>query len=104
MDWLLNVHDLARRAGLVVPQLCTSRNGRLVENAWTCETFISGTPLQPGDLSSIAPHSSAFHALTAHLPQRPGFLSSQALLDADTGGDVDLGAMPPELAAACREA
>lgn len=102
--WLPRVHDLARQSGFVVPRLIESRNSRLIECGWTCETLVDGTPLSPDDLPGIAPQIAAFHALSADVPQRPGFLSSQALLHADAGGDVDLAAMPAAIAAACREA
>jgi len=79
-------------------------NGNLVESGWTCETFILGTPVSIDDLPAIEPQISMFHELASHLPQRPGFLSSLALLEADAGGDVDFSAMPPELVATCRKA
>lgn len=102
--WLLTVHDLARQSGFIVPQLIESANGNLVEGGWTCETFIHGTPVSADDLAVIEPAISMFHELSAGVPQRPGFLSSLALLEADAGGDVELGAMPSALVATCRKA
>lgn len=104
MMWLLSVHDLARQSGFIVPQLIESENGHLVENGWTCEPFIHGDPVSIGDLAAIEPQISMFHELSTGVPQRPGFLSSLALLEAMAGGDVDFGAMPPKLVALCRDA
>lgn len=104
VEWLLRVHSLARRSGLVVPRLFRSMSGQLVERGWTCEAFVEGRPFSAADLPSIHSEISCFHMLAADVPQRPGFLSSQALLDAESGGDVDLGAMPSGLVATCRAA
>lgn len=104
LDWLADVHRLARDAGFVVPTLGTSVNGRLTEAGWTCEPFLPGTPFAPRDLHLIRPTLARFHLLAQSLPQRPGFLSSQELLFCDAGGDVDLAAMPAGLAATCRAA
>lgn len=102
--WLVEVHDIARRCGFVVPRLVRSRNGNLVEAGWTCELFVSGATLSVEDLPEIAPNIAEFHLRSAGLPQRPGFLSSRDLLEKTAGGDVDLDLMPPGLVARCRDA
>lgn len=102
--WLLDVQEKARHAAFEVPQRLESLNGQLVEDGWTCEFYVDGTHLEEDALPEILPQILAFHEATADLEQRPGFQSSKALLDASSGGDVDLGAMPPEIASRCREA
>lgn len=102
--WLGRVHRLARQAGFAVPALRPSRRGALVEAGWTCEPFVQGRPFAAADLPGLLPQITAFHRLAADLPQRPGFASSQALLRQGSGGDVDLVAMPRDLAEICRQA
>ncbi len=104
LGWLGQVQALARQTGLHVPTPVPSRAGNLLEAGWTCETFLSGSPLRPEDMPLLLPQISAFHDLAAALPQRPGFLSSAGLLDQARGGDVDLDAMPADLARTCRAA
>lgn len=104
IHWLEAVQDCARQSGFAVPRLIKSCQGRLVEQGWTCELHQEGSPCDPGDLPAVAPRLARFHRLTAHLPQRPGFASSQDLLTASCGGDVDLSAMPEALADECRNA
>ncbi|MGA0541174.1 phosphotransferase [Neotabrizicola sp. VNH66] len=104
LAWLRPVQDIARACGFVVPGLRESRDGRLAEEGWTCEPFIAGAPVLPGDLAALVPQIRAFHAASADLPQRPGFLSVRALLDRTAGGDVDLTALPAPFAARCRAA
>lgn len=102
--WLLNIQQIARQSGFVVPELIESRGGQLVEEGWTCETHVEGSQFTPDEIPSILPLVSQFHIATANLPQRPGFLSSCELLNETSGGDVDLDAMPNELLFRCREA
>lgn len=102
--WLQQVHHIARQSGFVVPSLLYSINGHLVEDGWTCESFVEGHPLSPADLPSLLPLVKRFHEATAQLPQRPGFLSSQELLVQVMGGDISLDAMPRDLVARCRAA
>ncbi len=102
--WLLSVHDRARDAGFVVPRLLESRHGNLVEDGWTCETFIQGRNLGASELPGIRPLIEEFHEAAAGLMQRPGFLSSVSLLYSGSGGDVNLDAMPEEIVFRCREA
>lgn len=103
--WLGGMMEAAEAAGFAVPRLIPSRQGRLLEEGWTCEPFIDGRPLAPADLASIAGRIADMHRLTPAMPQRPGFVGAVELAGgADAGGDVDLRAMPSPLAEACRAA
>lgn len=104
LAWLEPVQACARQSGFAVPAMLKSLRGRLVERGWTCEPLVAGNPFPPQGMSALASALARFHALAKAVPQRPGFLSSQALLVARRGGDVDLGAMPPALVAKCRKA
>ena len=79
--WLTPVMDAAEAAGFTVPRLIPALDGAL-----------------------SAAQIEHFHCNTRALPQRPGFLSSLDLIEATTGGDVDLMAMPAEIVALCRRA
>ncbi|MEM7737259.1 MAG: phosphotransferase [Deinococcota bacterium] len=102
LQWLMPVYEVAEQIGLVVPKLIRSQQGRLIEQGWTLETFLEGEPAKPEHLARLAPLVKQFHKLTANLPQRPGFGSSQQLIHQTTGGDVDLTAMPTNLVDVCR--
>ncbi|GAA6181698.1 hypothetical protein NBRC116594_31360 [Shimia sp. NS0008-38b] len=100
--WLVPVLDNAGKCGLHVPSLKTSRSGRWVCDGWTCETFIEGAHITRDELSELSASLSRFHASMQGISQRPGFLSSSALMTAHCGGDVDLTRMPSDLVALCR--
>lgn len=104
LRWLSTVQKIARDVGFVVPEQIESRNGRLIEDDWTCECFVEGEHFSPDELPSAVPLIAAFHEATDDIPQRPGFLSSQDLIEQDRGGDVDLRAMPADLVSRCRDA
>jgi Ser/Thr protein kinase RdoA (MazF antagonist) len=101
--WLQPVHAAARQAGFITPDLIATRDGTLVSNGVTLETFIEGRTPKPEELLEMQPQLQTFHNLTRGFPQRPGFASSLQLLHEHSGGDVDLNAMPNELVTLCRE-
>ncbi len=102
LAWLGPLHTAAEAAGLIVPRLIPSTRGALVEGGWTCEPFIAGSPGTEADLAALP--LAAFHRTTAALPQRPGFAAAADLAEGEAAGDIDLAALPPGLAAACRAA
>jgi Ser/Thr protein kinase RdoA (MazF antagonist) len=102
--WLLPLLDRARRAGFTVPRPLRARNGAFVAGGWTCEPLITGRPAAPSDLPRIYAPIHRLHALACDLPQRPGFRAAADLATHDRAGDIDLGRMPPDLAATCRVA
>lgn len=104
LAWLCPVQDVARRCGFVVPQMVQSANGLLADRGWTCEAFVEGVLVPREALAEAAACLTNFHTQTKGWDQRPGFLSSAALLSQDRGGDVDLTQMPPDVVALCRAA
>lgn len=102
--WLVKVQQIARQSGFVVPDMIRCLDGDHVADRWTCEPLVEGRPFEPEEMPTILPLVSAFHTATLTVRQRPGFLSSRALLRKTVGGDVDLTAMPTELVARCRDA
>ena len=55
IGWLEAVHDYARQAGFVVPHHIRSHDGQLMEDGWTCETFVEGQQMEQADLSDMTP-------------------------------------------------
>lgn len=102
IDWLGEVHDLAQKAGILVPKLLQSTRGNLVENGWTCEPFLAGRAFIATDMHLLRPHIEKFHQLTKNTVQRPGFLCAKELLIKNKGGDVDFSAMPEDITRICR--
>ncbi|MEM9975390.1 MAG: phosphotransferase [Pseudomonadota bacterium] len=102
LAWLGPLHTAAEAAGLVAPRLIPSTRGNISEAGWTCEPFIAGTPGTKADLAALP--LAALHRATATLPQRPGFTAAADLVAREAAGDVDLSAMPSDLADACHAA
>ncbi|WP_172328049.1 phosphotransferase [Mangrovicoccus sp. HB161399] len=104
LGWLAPVHDAAEAAGLRVARPLPSRRGRLCEAGWTCEALIEGRPLPAARMRLLQDPLARLHAACRGLPQRPGFASARDLLDRDGGGDIDLAALPAEVAGTLRDA
>jgi hypothetical protein len=104
LDWLVSVQDVARHCGFVVPHMLRSANGLFSETGWTCETFVAGEVVPRDGLAEVASLMTDLHAQTRGWSQRPGFLSSTALIAQDRGGDVDLSQIPPDVVTLCRAA
>jgi aminoglycoside phosphotransferase (APT) family kinase protein len=102
MRWLKRVHKAARRADFKTPDLLENADGLLVVEGVTLETFIDGQPPSLEQLETMIPQIEAFHTLTRHIEQRPGFASSLELLRESHGGDVNLSTMPRDLVTRCR--
>jgi Ser/Thr protein kinase RdoA (MazF antagonist) len=93
------------REGLTVPVPIPTTDGRLFVDGLVVMTYVDGGPPEtPADWRRVAGTLRELHRLTRGWPQRPGWRSSTDLLVAGTGTKVDLGAMPAEGVARCREA
>jgi hypothetical protein len=103
LKWLDGVLDIAEDVGFIVPKLIESKNGNLIEDGWTYEPYIAGNHISADEMPSVASQMTAFHAATGAMLQRPGFLSSQDLIEQECGGDIDLREMPGDLVAHCRK-
>ncbi|MEM9426749.1 MAG: phosphotransferase [Pseudomonadota bacterium] len=87
-----------------MPRLIPSERGHLSEAGWTAEPFLEGQSIDPERMAALAPIVTRFQRLSHTLPQRPGFVSAREFRHKTKGGDIDLGAMPDGVAAACRAA
>lgn len=104
LRWLAPLQAQARRAGFVVPGLIPAASGQLSVGGWTLEPFLPGTPMMRSAFWRLVPKITVFQRLAAPIGQRPGFLSLPELMFSDSGGDIDLGALPKKLVPALRAA
>lgn len=101
LRWLLPVQEAARRAGLLVPRSLESTSGTLSADGWTCEERLDGTaPVAvPPSLCPMIKH---VHDATYGIAQRPGFASVTDMPAQGLHGDVDMDAIPAQIAATLR--
>jgi len=93
------------RAGLTVPVPIPTADGRLFAEGLVVMSYVEGRPPETeADWGRVADTLRQLHRLTQGWPRRPGWRSSTDLLHAETGTEVDLGAMPAEGVARCRAA
>lgn len=104
MDWLVPVHDKARAAGFMVPDMIRATTGDFISQGWVLEPFVNGRPALAHDVAGLHDQIAAFHRKGPSVPQRPGFQSVRALLAGARGCDIDLTALPPIVLAKCRDA
>jgi Ser/Thr protein kinase RdoA (MazF antagonist) len=104
LSWEVELLEHLGQQGLCVPKIIPSTDGRRHVGGVVVQSWLEGTPPGPGDWPAVATTLRRLHELTAGWPQRPGFASTQDLLTARGGGDVDLAAMPARAVADCRRA
>jgi Ser/Thr protein kinase RdoA (MazF antagonist) len=105
LAWETGLLQHLDRNGMTVPVPIPTRDGRLFADGLVVMTYVEGTaPETDADWRRVAETLRQLHRLTGSWPQRPGWLSSSDLLDAETGTRIDLAAMPPEAVARCRAA
>jgi Ser/Thr protein kinase RdoA (MazF antagonist) len=104
LGWEVELLDHLSQQGLCVPRIIPSTDGRRHIGGVVVQSWLAGTPPGQGDWPAVAVTLRRLHELTAGWPQRPGFASTQDLLTAGRGGDVDLAAMPAGAVADCRRA
>lgn len=95
LDWELDLLEFLGIHGIVVPQTLVTGDGRRHDGGVLVQRFIPGTaPADTRDWARVISALTVVHELTRGWPQRPGFASARQLMTSDTGGDVDLAAMP----------
>jgi Ser/Thr protein kinase RdoA (MazF antagonist) len=104
LDWEAALLDHLASHGVRVPVAVPALDGWRQVDGVTVQTWLSGRPPARDDWPAVAATLRRVHHLTAEWPQRPGFASTNELLTADRGGDVDLSKMPADAVAACRHA
>lgn len=97
LAWELDLLDALSSAGVTVPCTIPTDDGRRDDSGVLVQRFIDGRrPTSTLDWLRVVRVIEIVHATTAGWPQRPGFRSARELMRHESGGDVALGAMPPE--------
>lgn len=104
LDWELDLMELLSANDFLIPEVVPADDGRRHVDGVVVQRWIGGRTPNAYDWPAVAELLQRLHALTAGLPQRPGFASTRDLLTADRGGDVDLTIMPPDAVTAVRAA
>jgi Ser/Thr protein kinase RdoA (MazF antagonist) len=103
--WELDLLEYLGDQGVRVPRVLTTRTGERQSRDVTLLSWVEGTPPESeAEWQGVAQELGRIHALTVGWPQRPTFASTQDLLTASHGGDVDLSVMPPQDVERCRDA
>ncbi len=105
IHWELRLLDFLASHGIRVATPVAARDGRRLIDGWSLFTWLEGDPpYSERDWRSVAQSLERIHALTRGWRQRPGFRSTQQLLFAPRGGDVDLERVPESAVDLCRAA
>ncbi len=104
LAWVARLQAEAVRVGLGVPAYMVAPDGSYGAGGMTLEPYAEGRMAATADLGRIRRAMARLREATAGWPQRPGFASAAELIERAAGGDIDLTAMPPRIAAACRSA
>jgi Ser/Thr protein kinase RdoA (MazF antagonist) len=97
LDWEIGLLRFLRAADMRAPEALGARDGRSHVDGLVLFSWLDGHP--PGserDWRLVAGELDRLHTLTRGWPQRPGFRSSQQLLEERVGGDVRLDLMPED--------
>lgn len=98
LDWELQLRVRLAAEGVLSPSVQPTATGHLREGQVYVEEFVEGSPPRTrGQAREVFSAVSRLHQLTGGHLQRPGFLSTRALLEAGCGGDVDLTEVPQEI-------
>ncbi len=98
LDWELQLRVQLGAEGVLSPTVQSTAQGQLREGRVYVEEFVEGSPPRTRrDAIEVFSSVRRLHQLTGGHLQRPGFLSTRALLEADCGGDVDLADIPQEI-------
>ena len=105
LEWEADLLLHLDREGLAVPVPIPTTDGRLFADGLVVMQYMEGgPPRSAADWRRVAETLRELHRLTEGWPQRPGWLASTDLLEADSGTRIDLNAMPAEAVVRCRAA
>jgi Ser/Thr protein kinase RdoA (MazF antagonist) len=104
LDWELDLLSFLAARGFLVPSVVPTVDGRRHVDGVVVQEWLPGREPAGPEWPLVAAELRRLHAVTRSWPQRPGFRSTAELLVHDSGGDVDLRAMPSAAVAACRRA
>jgi Ser/Thr protein kinase RdoA (MazF antagonist) len=106
LDWEARLLTRLAQAGLGVPALVPTADGRLHSGRMVVMEWVDGAPPDgPDDWRAVAAYLRTLHELTRDWPeQRPGWSGCAELADRTRSGPVDLTAVPAEVLETCRRA
>ncbi len=104
IDWELELLDHLSHAGVRVPEIIPSVDGLRHVSGWHMYRYIPGRVAGHRDLATLHESAKQVHGATAGWTQRPGFRDAATLISRNRGGDIDLQAVPADLAARIRAA
>lgn len=104
LSWEVRLLEHLARHGVRVPAVVPTVDGRRHVDGVLVMQWLQGRAPGAEDWPAVADTLRRVHEVTRGWPQRPGAASTRELLTAQRGGDVDLGRMPLEAVAACRQA
>ena len=105
LEWELDLQADAAVAGVRVPRLLLTGDGRRHVGGLVVEERVAGRPpADHRDWAGVRDTLLLLHEATRDRPQRPGFAPSAELARRRCGGDVDLDALPDGAAAVVLEA
>jgi Ser/Thr protein kinase RdoA (MazF antagonist) len=105
LEWEVGLLDWLARCGVGAPRVLPARDGRGHVGGCLVTEHVEGAPASSEhDWALVRATLERLHHCCGGWPQRPDHLSSRELLTYEQGGDVDLGAMPPDARRRCRQA
>jgi Ser/Thr protein kinase RdoA (MazF antagonist) len=105
LDWEMDLLEFLSEHGIRVHLPVRTQDGCRHVNGVVMFTWIEGRPPEAHrDWLAVTRVLEEVHELTTEWSQRPGFSSTTELMDTDRGGNVDLTAIPTEVAELCRTA
>jgi Ser/Thr protein kinase RdoA (MazF antagonist) len=105
LEWEVGLLEWLARCGVGAPRVLPARDGQGHVGGCLVTEHVEGAPVSGDrDWALVRATLRRLHHCCGGWPQRPDHLSSRELLTYEQGGDVDLGAMPPDARRRCREA
>lgn len=105
LEWELDLLDHLAGRGLAVPAPLRTPDGRRQVDGVVVAPWLDGHPPRAkGDWQAVVAALTAVHHATAGWPQRPGFAAGAQLPRVRRSEDVDLDALPGDVAALCEPA
>ncbi len=105
LDWEIQLLDHLYAAGMSVPAVLRTRDGRARVDGLILFSWLDGhPPASESDWRLVTDQLTRLHELTTGWSQRPLFRSSLQLLEEPAGGDVDLDVMPEDVVRRVRDA